>query len=86
MGGAEHFAFLWPKYAAGPYLALPGGGCLVELFPDFLLESAYWIFFSHRLRPTFFQSHRCRTLIWQCIWGVQHTGTSGVSLLTCSDP
>lgn len=31
MGGAEHFPFLWPKYPAGPYLALPGGGCLAEL-------------------------------------------------------
>lgn len=30
-GCSEHFPFLWPKYPAGPYLALPGGGCLAEL-------------------------------------------------------
>lgn len=49
MDGAGHFPFLWPKYPAGPYLALPGSGCLAELFPDFLLESVSWIS-SHRLR------------------------------------
>lgn len=49
MDGSEHFPFLWPKYPADPYLVLPGGGCLTDLFPAFLLESPSWVFFSHTL-------------------------------------